>query len=301
MAEADGATGAFDTTSPPTHNESDHSPLLGPPHNSTAASMALSVQINATVHETPVALVETDTLPSEQYKYPLSASQIEIEHKVEDALGIEHISPQLLTMTPSSTAEEENEADVVHFQPPIPAAEEQSWTNHSEESSVPVKMHVSKSHSALSKIVQIDVKETPSEIKTESSGLKKLDVKRKSEEKSSLDYVNHGGIPLNECEALEFHVRVGHYGIQGRRMTMEDQHTQFLHPEFNKTCGLEDNVPRSFFAVRRIFFEGLTSLSFIERFLMDMEDLRVLNFAVEIYTNTWFSLRLGTSHLIQMT
>jgi serine/threonine protein phosphatase PrpC len=39
---------------------------------------------------------------------------------------------------------------------------------------------------------------------------------------------------------------------------MEDHHIQLLHPEFNEICGIQDQVPRSYFAVRfycRFFFK----------------------------------------------
>jgi hypothetical protein len=72
-------------------------------------------------------------------------------------------------------------------------------------------------------------------------------------QRKSKDYARHGSFPEN---ALEFHVRVGHYGIQGRRMAMEDHHIQLLHPEFNKACGVEDQVTRSYFAVKQRFFSS---------------------------------------------
>ena len=47
----------------------------------------------------------------------------------------------------------------------------------------------------------------------------------------------------------ELNVSVGSYSIQGRRLSMEDEHVVLHHPHFNFTTQTKDGVSRSYFAV----------------------------------------------------
>jgi hypothetical protein len=229
--------------------------------------------------------VGTDTLPEvKSYHGVESAQQLMYEQKVEDVLGIEHL-PAVHVDEPISSAQllvqdgtpEEPEPEAVHFAPVVVAAQEQSWTAHSDEVVSPIPGIISnasleaRSSPKLIPLAPQEPKVTvvdgtgavavpgPTVNTSGNSKPRKSNLARDSstpvdisEDGKSRDFVSHGGKSPGAETRFEFHVRVGHYGIQGRRMTMEDQHTQLLHPEFNRASGFEDNVPRSFFAVSSI-------------------------------------------------
>lgn len=57
------------------------------------------------------------------------------------------------------------------------------------------------------------------------------------------------GVKDPEPNGFELKITSGVYGMQGARTSMEDKHSVLPHPDFNKTCNLDDAIPRSFFAV----------------------------------------------------
>eukprot|EP00475_Leptophrys_vorax_P022781 TRINITY_DN3099_c0_g1_i2.p1 TRINITY_DN3099_c0_g1~~TRINITY_DN3099_c0_g1_i2.p1 ORF type:complete len:424 (-),score=82.81 TRINITY_DN3099_c0_g1_i2:25-1221(-) len=254
-------------------------------HESQGGMKRVGSRAQIVFMDTEVDTVGTDTLPEQKsYHGAATITQLEFEQKVEDALGIEHL-PSVHVDEPihplgavSPVPEElvdEPEPEAVHFAPVIPAPVEQSWTTHSEEVISPIRAHVSelevKSNKASPILAPIPSPPEPATAldnnspvavasapaaATDKYSIPNVASKSslhsrnapsnadKSEDGKSRDFVSHG-----VGARFEFHVRVGHYGIQGRRMTMEDQHTQLLHPEFNRVSGFKDNIPRSFFAV----------------------------------------------------
>jgi hypothetical protein len=188
----------------------------------------------------------TDTLPKFAYHIPETDSQIEREHKVDDVLGIEHqfhgpVTDYALThgpVTDSMNLVVEDEKDTIHFHPSLLGslkiikesdAEDASYLN----SVIPDSPDDNKKNEAIKKEFEL--------LRRNSDDFM---VQRKSK-----DYARHGSYNEQLSGDSEFHVRVGHYGIQGRRLAMEDHHIQLLHPEFNEACGIDDNIPRSYFAV----------------------------------------------------